>query len=86
MSRKSILTRREYELIAIGASIAANCGSCLLHHVEAARAAGATDEEMREAVAIGELVKAEPSSQLRLLAAQLLNVGEQNAVLGGGRC
>lgn len=86
MNGQSVLTKREIELIAVGASIAANCGSCLLHHVNAARSAGATDEELLAAVAIGEKVKAEPSAQLRQLAARLIGQGTQGSAGTGGGC
>ena len=86
MNGQNVLTNREIELIAVGASIAANCGSCLLHHVDAARSAGATDEELLAAVAIGEKIKAEPSQQMRQLAARLIGQGAQRSAGAGGGC
>ena len=46
------------ELIAIGASLGAGCGSCFNLHASKAREAGATDEEIREAIAVSEVVSA----------------------------
>ncbi len=49
MSTKS-LTKKENELIAIGVSIAAGCQPCTAHHFKAVRAAGATEDEIRQAL------------------------------------
>lgn len=45
------------ELIAIGASVTANCVPCLKYHEHKARAAGATDEEITTAVNLGRTVR-----------------------------
>jgi AhpD family alkylhydroperoxidase len=50
MSTNGILTRKEKELVALGASIAAGCQPCTAHHVKAVREAGATEAEIRQAV------------------------------------
>ncbi len=48
---------RTKELIAVGASIAANCQPCLQYHVGKARENGADDEEIRMAIAVGKTVR-----------------------------
>lgn len=50
MSTHRILTQKEKELIGIGVSIAAGCQPCTVHHFKAARQAGATEAEIRQAV------------------------------------
>ncbi len=50
MSTNGILTQKEKELVAIGASIAAGCQPCATHHFKAVRQAGATEVEIRQAV------------------------------------
>jgi AhpD family alkylhydroperoxidase len=50
MSTNGRLTRKEKELIAVGASIAAGCQPCTAHHFKAAREAGATEAEIRQTV------------------------------------
>ncbi len=45
------------ELIAIGAAITAHCQPCLTFHANKAREIGLTDEEIREAIAVGRLVE-----------------------------
>lgn len=46
------------ELIAIGASLGAGCGSCFNFHASRARETGATDGQIREAIAVSEVVAA----------------------------
>ncbi len=50
MPANGILTQKEKELVAVGASIAAGCPPCTAYHFQAARAAGAGEEEIRQAV------------------------------------
>ena len=45
------------ELIAIGASVTANCVPCLQFHVSKAKENGATDSEIADAVRVGRLVR-----------------------------
>jgi len=45
------------ELIAIGASVTANCVPCFKFHFEKARKENASDEEIREAIRVGRMVR-----------------------------
>lgn len=45
------------ELIAVGASVTANCQPCLQYHVQEAKNFGASDETIREAIEVGQMVK-----------------------------
>lgn len=45
------------ELISIGSACVANCVPCLAYHVEKGREAGLTDDEIREAINVGRMVK-----------------------------
>jgi AhpD family alkylhydroperoxidase len=47
------LKKKEKELIAIGISVRIDCESCMQWHVEQAAAAGATYDEVLEAVEVG---------------------------------
>ncbi|MCG8345575.1 MAG: carboxymuconolactone decarboxylase family protein [Chlorobiales bacterium] len=47
------LRKKEKELIAIGISVQMNCESCMQWHIEQAAAAGATYDEILEAVEVG---------------------------------
>ena len=50
-------SRREKEIISIGASVAAGCQPCTKHHVGEARAAGVSEREIRVAVDDGLCVR-----------------------------
>jgi len=52
------------ELIAIGASITANCKPCLEYHVAKAIEGGASDEEMAEAIAVAKMVRKGAASKM----------------------
>lgn len=45
------ITAKEKELAAVGISVASGCKPCTNYHVEAVREAGASDEEIKQAVA-----------------------------------
>lgn len=45
------------ELIAIGASVTANCVPCLRYHLNKGREAGAEDREIQTAISIGRTVR-----------------------------
>jgi AhpD family alkylhydroperoxidase len=51
------LDNRIQELIAVGASIAANCQPCLKHHFKKASESGTNEQEIAEAVEIGRMVR-----------------------------
>jgi len=52
-----MLDPKTRELVAIGASVVANCRPCLDYHVKEARKAGASDCEMKDAVSIARMVR-----------------------------
>ena len=60
---------RTKELIAVGASITANCQPCLQYHVGKARENGADDEEIRMAIAVGKTVRQGAASKMDKFAA-----------------
>lgn len=48
---------KQKELIAIGASVTATCIPCLKYHFDKAKDAGASDEEIAEAIQVGRNVR-----------------------------
>ncbi len=64
------LDGRTAALIAIGASIAANCQPCLEYHVRAAREAGADDQDLAEAAEVGKLVRRGAAAKLDQITAR----------------
>jgi AhpD family alkylhydroperoxidase len=59
------------ELIAIGASIVANCQPCLQYHVARAQRVGVDTEEMADAIEIGKLVRKGAGIKMDTFAANL---------------
>ena len=51
------LAERIKSLIAVGASITANCQPCLEHHANKARENGADEQEIREAIEVALAVR-----------------------------
>ena len=72
MSTNGLLTEKEQELVAVGASIAAGCRPCTAYHVRAARTAGADKEEIRQAVNDALDVRQGASDIMARLAAKYL--------------
>lgn len=52
-----MLDERTKDLVAIGASVTANCQPCLDHHVASARNHGVSDEDISAAVEVGKQVR-----------------------------
>jgi AhpD family alkylhydroperoxidase len=50
--REGALARKHKELIAVGISVAKDCQSCMQWHIEQAAAAGASFEEILEAIEV----------------------------------
>ena len=65
------LDKRIGELIAVGASITANCQPCLQYHVKKASESGADEQEIADAVEIGRMVRKGASSKMDKFAASL---------------
>lgn len=61
------------ELIAIGISVAIRCTACIDAHVKAALDAGATAEEISEAVGVAILMAGGPGTAYGALAIEALN-------------
>lgn len=76
------LDERVRELIALGAAIGAGCEPCLAFHTDRARNLGVTVAEMREAVRIGEAVKAASARHMAGLAERTLGALEPDRASG----
>ena len=64
---------RTKELIAIGASVTANCQPCLEYHVTKARENGAEEKEIKEAIAVGRTVRKGAAGKMDQYASEMLN-------------
>ncbi len=67
----SVLDKKTMALISIGAAYAVNCKPCMELLRKLAVDAGATTEEMHDAVAAGEKVKVGAASRTRVFAGEI---------------
>ncbi len=72
------------ELIAVGASVTANCQPCLQYHVSKARESGAEDEEIAIAVAVAKAVRKGAAAKMDDFAAGL-GAAAETAECGAGQ-
>jgi AhpD family alkylhydroperoxidase len=73
------LSLKSKELIALAVSLGAGCEPCYETHLEKARKLGNTDEEIREAIAVAELVAA---GKVRMMVERVEERGKNS----GGCC
>lgn len=74
------------ELVAIGASITANCQPCLEYHTAKARELGVSDEDIVEAVKVGQLVRRGASAKMDRFAGQLVGGLHEPQAKAGCEC
>lgn len=74
------------ELIAVGASVAANCQSCLEYHVGKAQETGAGAQEITEAVQVGKMVRKGAASKVDQLASSLIQAASLTAGASNEGC
>jgi AhpD family alkylhydroperoxidase len=83
------------ELIAIGASVSAHCQPCLTYHVGKAREVGVSEEQIAEAVQMGQMVAKGVERAMHQFAAETVQSPSKAAApssccrdgsMGGGKC
>ena len=62
---------RTVEMIALGASVAANCHSCIQHHSAKAIDAGLSQQEIKEAMEVGRMIRKGAALSMDKLIADL---------------
>jgi AhpD family alkylhydroperoxidase len=77
--KDGVLTLKQKELIAVAVSLGAGCEPCYETHLEKAKKLGNTEEEIREAIAVAELVAA---GKVRMMV-ERIDERERNS---GGCC
>jgi AhpD family alkylhydroperoxidase len=80
------LDSRTTELIAIGASVTANCQPCLEYHVGKAQEQGIERQDIDDAITIGKMVRRGAAAGLDTLALTLGSQDPQRAASPGGGC
>jgi 4-carboxymuconolactone decarboxylase len=58
------LTKKEKELVAIGAALGSNCIPCIIYHIKELKRLGITIEQIKEAIAIADKVKKVPADKV----------------------
>lgn len=74
------------ELIAIGASITANCQPCLRYHVSQAREHGAEEQDITEAIAVAKMVRKGAMAKMDEFASTLFKVPAATAEVSEKGC
>ena len=59
------------ELIAIGASVSANCHPCVKYHVNKARKMAIDEQEIQEAIEVGKMVRKGAADQMDGLVSEI---------------
>lgn len=80
------LGERVKELVAVGASITANCQPCLQYHVEKALGAGADPGEVKAAIEVGKQVRKGASAKMDQFASSLKETSPVPAGAAGSPC
>ena len=80
------LDDRLQALIAVGASVASNCQSCLEYHAGKALKSGVSEEEIAEAIQVGKQVSQGAASTMEKLAAHWTQPTPFHATKGGCGC
>ena len=65
------LNEKVKELVAVGASITANCQPCLQYHAEKAQANGADSWEVKAAIEVGKQVRKGASAKMDAFSSEL---------------
>lgn len=67
------MDKRVKELIAIGASVTANCQPCLQYHVNKALEAGMAEQEISEAIEVAQAVRKGAGYKMDKFATQIFS-------------
>jgi AhpD family alkylhydroperoxidase len=81
-----ILDTQILRLIAVGASVTANCQPCLQTNVEKALEGGANKQEIAEAIWVGTMVRRGAASKMDIFAASLNQAVPLAVNLPNGGC
>jgi len=60
------------ELVAIGASVAANCHPCVKYHVNKAQEIGVDKADIEEAISVGKMVRKGAAGKMDELTSEIL--------------
>jgi len=81
-----VLDRKTTMLVAVGASVAANCQPCLKTSLAKAREGGAKEQEIDEALKVGKLVRQGAASKMDTFAAGLRDASPSPQITKDEEC
>ncbi len=59
------LSKRDLELVALGASLGSNCVPCIAYHIGEAKKCGVTEQQIRLAIELADEIKKVPADLVR---------------------
>ncbi|MDC0358924.1 carboxymuconolactone decarboxylase family protein [Oligoflexia bacterium] len=68
------LTKKEMELVAIGAALASNCVPCIVYHIKEAKKNGMPEPLIVEAIQVADKVRQVPADKVRRTALAQLEI------------
>lgn len=80
------LDTRIAELIAIGASVTANCQPCLQYHVDKALENGASDLEIAQAIDVAQMVRKGAAAKMDKFASTISKTAPSHIGAPAGGC
>jgi AhpD family alkylhydroperoxidase len=80
------LDDRIKELIAVGASITANCQPCLQYHTSEAQKSGADEQDIMEAIDVGKMVRRGAAAKMDKFASTLTQTSAPSTNSSSGGC
>jgi len=80
------MDKRTKDLIAVGAAMAANCQPCLQKTVDIARAGGADEQDILDAVAVGNLIKNGAAAKMDGFASGMFKDYKENLASAESPC
>lgn len=83
---ENILSDKTRSLIAVGASIAANCQPCLKNHVAKAQGNGANMKEITEAIEVGKAVRTGAAGGMDELVTEIESDQQATCSILGDAC
>ncbi len=80
------MDNRIKRLIAVGASVTANCQPCLQYNVSKAKEAGVDAQEITEAIEVGKMVRKGAAANMDKFASRLNHVAPSAATSSNDTC
>lgn len=80
------MENRVKRLIAVGASVAANCQPCLQHNVDKAKEDGVAGQEITDAIEVGKMVRKGAASKMDAFASSLNLVASSTLASSNNAC